>query len=252
MIGCAQEVPCNVVCIHTCYICIHYSTILWYDIILERNEQLWWSWVKQFFRKWSNLVQMQTGSWWQQWWDLALELDLPHGSWLLLDGRFSLRFEEVIWFRLLPDLCHIFGSEWTSPCRNLRLIRHLAILVSSAWSAYRLTNAVRLRQRSCTSCGACKFSRACTPWELLFSLLPRGSSHLSMALADVACGHWVAISVDSSRLNCSSMRLSRRNHFHSISVRLALAIVFEDFIHSQLLEDCEFASSMPGRFSVEF
>jgi len=27
---------------------------------------------------------------------------------------------------------------------------------------------------------------------------------------------------------------------------LALAIVFEDFIHSQLLEDCEFASSMPG------
>ena len=74
-----------------------------------------------------------------------------------------------------------------------------------------------------------------------------------MALADVACGH-----LGSNKCRFIKVKLqfdaakSRRNHFHSISVRLALAIVFEDFIHSQLLEDCEFASSMPGRFSVEF
>lgn len=33
---------------------------------------------------------------------------------------------------------------------------------------------------------------------------------------------------------------------HLPALRLALAFVFETFIHNQLLEDCEFASATPG------
>lgn len=39
-----------------------------------------------------------------------------------------------------------------------------------------------------------------------------------------------------------SSRISSRVYRH----RLALALVFESFMHDQIVEDCEFASAMPG------